>query len=432
MDQALTIGGELSPSPPLSMVVAVHHSTRPTMSMLGDHQVHGGLQQLVRRRKEETPPANQPNAKSGIYTMAAATADAGEQNAAVPGRDQGGRKFGGPDKKEDEYDKLKLNTEDSEVEARTPGWMQEEPRNWWPEKEIQEKPRNWWTDNWFSNKIFRGEEDQQGDQWNEITDSPLKRLVRSPFGWVPKFNLMGGGRQRGDAPKAASTTKIKGRGRGRGAKKDKKKKKGDLAIQFAKKAATDPTLVKELENKFCAASSKGSKSSKAKLVESILQAIENSRMAYPLTVKSLKMLAATLHRAGYASAEQYLGEAKLQHVELGFRWTEQLHEEMQGGSDERKGAEEESARAATEQVLEYGGVTRPTRNSGEGCQGVVPLRNSVDVEVRGAADANSGRFSRKPAKTPPRSPKMPPKSPKIPHDPCKILPKPPKTLQPRQ
>ncbi len=111
MDQALTIGGELSPSPPLSMVVAVHHSTRPTMSMLGDHQVHGGLQQLVRRRK-----ANQPNAKSGIYTMAAATADAGEQNAAVPGRDQGGRKFGGPDKKEDEYDKLKLNTEDSEVE----------------------------------------------------------------------------------------------------------------------------------------------------------------------------------------------------------------------------------------------------------------------------------------------------------------------------
>ncbi len=205
---------------------------------------------------------------------------------------------------------------------------------------------------------------------------------------------MGGGRQRGDAPKAASTTKIKGRGRGRGAKKDKKKKKkGDLAIQFAKKAATDPTLVKELENKFCAASSKGSKSSKAKLVESILQAIENSRMAYPLMVKSLKMLAATLHRAGYASAEQYLGEAKLQHVELGFRWTEQLDLAMRRckAAVTRGKGPRKRAPAATEQVLEYGGVTRPTRNSGEGCQGVVPLRNSVDVEVRGAADANSGR-----------------------------------------
>ena len=297
------------------MLAADNHRGRPTMSMLGDHQVFGDLQQLVRRQKEGSTTANQSDAKPGIHAMATAAADARKQNTAIPGSDQRGREFGGPDKKEHRQEEWEVET----IEVEDEGMLG---------TGVQEKKRNWWPDSWLSSKFFGGDEDPQGDQLSEVTDSPLKRLVRSPFGWVPKFNLTGRGRQEMVRTETHATTRTRrkgrGRGRGRGLKKERRRTKGDLAIQLAKKATTDPTMLEELENKFCAASSQGSKGSKARLVENILQAIENSKMAYPLSVRSLKMLAATLHKAGYTSAEQYLGEAKLQHVELGFRWTEQL------------------------------------------------------------------------------------------------------------
>lgn len=172
-----------------------------------------------------------------------------------------------------------------------------------------------WTDSWFSQKLFG---DMVGEG-GEVSDPPLRRLVRPAFGWMPSLRLPG---RRTIQPTARRT--LFGRKKGRDKRRRKPQSKGEKAKEIARKIASGSDLVKELENKFNAVSSFGPKESKAKLVDELLQAIEGSRMAYPLSVDSLKMLAATLLKAGYKSAEQYLGEAKLRHVELGFKWTEQL------------------------------------------------------------------------------------------------------------
>lgn len=74
-----------------AMVGAADHPSRPTMSMLGDHQMLGGLQQLVRRPAEETShKAHHTDGEPGISTpVAADETNAGESDAAAYG---GGRK----------------------------------------------------------------------------------------------------------------------------------------------------------------------------------------------------------------------------------------------------------------------------------------------------------------------------------------------------
>ena len=319
MDQ-VTVHGAGFATPSLStgaMVGAADHPTRPTMSMLGDHQMLGGLQQLVRRPAEEETPAKtrHTDGEQGIPTsMAADEPDAGESDAAAFGGGQGGRRYGGIDE-----EKAAGQTTQQLEMMRLDDWgeeqLQEEIEDSLDMVSGEKRKGGWWTDSWISQKLFGDTMSEGGD----VSDSPLRRLVRPALEWMPSLRLPG-------RRTIQSTTRrgLFGHKKGRDKRRRKQQSKGDKAKEIAKKIASGSDIVKELENKFNAVSSFGPKESKAKLVDELLQAIEGSRMAYPLSVDSLKMLAATLLKAGYKSAEQYLGEAKLRHVELGFKWTEQL------------------------------------------------------------------------------------------------------------
>ena len=298
------------------MVGAADNPPRPTMSMLGDHQMLGGLQQLVRRPAEEnTIKAHLPDGEPGISTAVATDeTNAGESDAAAFGGGQGGRRHGGIDEEKaagQTTQQLEMMRLDDWGEERLP----EEIEDSLDLVSGEKRKGGWWTDSWISQKLFGDAAGEGG----EVSDSPLRRLVRPALDWMPNLRLPG---RRIIQP--STRRGLFGHKKGRDKRRRKPQAKGEKAKDIARKIASSSDLVKELENKFNAVSSLGPKESKAKLVNELLQAIEGSRMAYPLSVDSLKMLAATLLKAGYKSAEQYLGEAKLRHVELGFKWTEQL------------------------------------------------------------------------------------------------------------
>jgi len=108
--------------------------------------------------------------------------------------------------------------------------------------------------------------------------------------------------------------------------KAKKRKRSGFkaALEVAKDVKKSAKLLEEFDDQFTSASSRAPKESRRKLVKSVLESLEVKGQALPLTAKSFKFLGAVLWKANYKSAELYLTEAKLMHVEMGFEWTAQL------------------------------------------------------------------------------------------------------------
>ena len=83
---------------------------------------------------------------------------------------------------------------------------------------------------------------------------------------------------------------------------------------------------------FFANSSRASKKSKRHTVETLLKAVTKAA-AYPLSVRSLRLLSSSLKEAGYKSASAYIAEAKIAHIEKGHEWTPLLREEREAVQD---------------------------------------------------------------------------------------------------
>lgn len=92
------------------------------------------------------------------------------------------------------------------------------------------------------------------------------------------------------------------------------------AMKLARNKMSAKKAMKNLENDFFANSSRASKKSKRHTVETLLKAVTKAA-AYPLSVRSLRLLASTLKESGYKSASAYIAEAKIAHIEKGHEWT---------------------------------------------------------------------------------------------------------------
>lgn len=153
------------------MVGAADNPPRPTMSMLGDHQVLGGLQQLVRRPAEEnTFKAHLPDGEPGISTTVATDeTNAGESDAAAFGGGQGGRRHGGIDE-----EKAAGQTTQQLEMMRLEDWGEERlPEELEDSLDLasgEKRKGGWWTDSWISQKLFGDAAGEGG----EVSDSPLK------------------------------------------------------------------------------------------------------------------------------------------------------------------------------------------------------------------------------------------------------------------
>ena len=95
-----------------------------------------------------------------------------------------------------------------------------------------------------------------------------------------------------------------------------------IAVALAKSKIAVKNAVEAIEGDNLSNSSKVSKVSKRSGVQTILKAAFNT--AFPLTVIKIKVLAGTLRDAGYKSANMYLVEAKIAHIEQGWPWSHLL------------------------------------------------------------------------------------------------------------
>lgn len=91
------------------------------------------------------------------------------------------------------------------------------------------------------------------------------------------------------------------------------------AMKLVRNKMSAKKAMKNLENDFFANSSRASKKSKRHTVETLLKAVTKAA-AYPLSVRSLRLLASTLKESGYKSASAYIAEAKIAHIEKGHEW----------------------------------------------------------------------------------------------------------------
>ena len=149
--------------------------------------------------------------------------------------------------------------------------------------------------------------------------SPLRALIRPAMDWWASPSKGRGKAQLQLNPAGGSETALKNANLG-----TKRKLKGKLIKAVALSMKKSKTLQKEFESRFSSSTSKAPKESRRKLVTEILKVGADGGAILPLTANALKHLAATLWKAGYDSAELYVVEAKLMHVEEGYEWTSQL------------------------------------------------------------------------------------------------------------
>lgn len=94
------------------------------------------------------------------------------------------------------------------------------------------------------------------------------------------------------------------------------------AIAVMKSKNTMKAAMKEVENDYFANSSRVARSAKRHAVKSILETAFSTAM--PLSPAKLQALAGALRTSGYKSAHTYLVEAKIYHVEKGWKWSHLL------------------------------------------------------------------------------------------------------------
>lgn len=92
------------------------------------------------------------------------------------------------------------------------------------------------------------------------------------------------------------------------------------ALEIAKRLGSRNLARFPIEEDFDAGSAKQAKSARRDTLEKLLKSVEGKEEAYPLTARSIKALASVLKLAGYKAGPNYLTEAKLVHVEMGYAW----------------------------------------------------------------------------------------------------------------
>ena len=95
------------------------------------------------------------------------------------------------------------------------------------------------------------------------------------------------------------------------------------AVNLLRNKLSRNRAAQKLEEDFFANSSRASKASKRNTVETILKAVAKGDI-YPVSVHTLRMLASTLKETGYKSANAYVTEAKIAHIEKGHEWSQLL------------------------------------------------------------------------------------------------------------
>lgn len=103
-----------------------------------------------------------------------------------------------------------------------------------------------------------------------------------------------------------------------------KAKKNSQALIMARKLAVANPSKFPIEEEFDADSAKKAKNAKRDTLEKLLTSLKGKGAAYPLTGVSVKGLASVLKLAGYKAGSNYMAEAKLVHIELGYSWTSLL------------------------------------------------------------------------------------------------------------
>eukprot|EP00435_Cladocopium_sp_Y103_P022845 s3165_g5.t1 len=179
--------------------------------------------------------------------------------------------------------------------------------------------------------VMKAEEDK-GPWWSQLLSSPVKKLKLKDWSMnfyskvVPKLEL----------PPVREV--HHGEGKDNRSKRDpKRNRRRDLpkrrsannmpkptlqwAVKLAKSKSAIRDVVKRVEDDFYANSSRASKNSKRNTVAELLKA---GGEGFPLTPYALKLIVGTLREAGYKSTSAYLVEAKLEHVENGHPWSNNL------------------------------------------------------------------------------------------------------------
>eukprot|EP00435_Cladocopium_sp_Y103_P045365 s422_g13.t1 len=179
--------------------------------------------------------------------------------------------------------------------------------------------------------LMKAEEDK-GPWWSQLLSSPVKKLKLRDWSMnfyskvVPKLELPpsrevhhGDGKddrikrepkrnRRRDLPKRRSANNTP-------------KPTLQWAVKLAKSKNAIRDVVKRVEDDFYANSSRASKNSKRNTLAELLKA---GGEGFPLTPYALKLIVGTLREAGYKSTSAYLVEAKLEHVENGHAWSNNL------------------------------------------------------------------------------------------------------------
>ena len=151
--------------------------------------------------------------------------------------------------------------------------------------------------------------------------SPLRALIRPAMNWFSSPHKNGsdpksGGRAKRALEEVPEEVPVVGKG--------KMKHKGKWVRSIALAMRNSKGLMKEFDEQFSSSTSRAPKNSRRKLVSEVLGIKAGGGDILPLSAGSLKHLAATLWKSGYSSAELYIVEAKLMHVEEGYEWTSQL------------------------------------------------------------------------------------------------------------
>lgn len=147
-------------------------------------------------------------------------------------------------------------------------------------------------------------------------ESPLKSLIR------PAMRLFRSAREGKGPPIVAQKEKVQPPA----AIKEKGRKRTGFqaALAVAKEVKSSKKQMQDFDNQFSSESSRAPKDSRRKLVMGVLETYEGKGKTFPLTAEAFKFLGTVLWKANYKSAELYLTEAKLMHVEMGYDWTAQL------------------------------------------------------------------------------------------------------------
>eukprot|EP00435_Cladocopium_sp_Y103_P025735 s1995_g6.t1 len=178
-------------------------------------------------------------------------------------------------------------------------------------------------------KLWRQSDDTGKPWWQSLLSSPARRMADSQnMGGKPQtpavFRLppaplkkpahaikskrashQDGALKRHDLPKRATVNNV-----------SKPTLKRAVALARSKVAVTK--AMKDIELDYFANSSKAAKTAKRNAVEKILAAAFKTPM--PLTVDKIRVLAGTLRDCGYKSAQTYIAEAKMTHIEGGWDW----------------------------------------------------------------------------------------------------------------